>query len=362
MAVLTVCSRCLHLKVWYFVTHMTPEKLHALLFPVGLALIALVVLVIIRSILFKMLSKVVGTTKSHVDDLILNLIRTPSLFWCFVTSLYIGVAFANLPDKQERQIYQIIHVLLILSFTLAGSNIAATFFKNLLKTNNPDSETSALSVGMVKAAVLSTGLLLILSTLGVSIAPLLTALGVGGLAVALALKDTLENLFAGIYLLTDKTIRVGDFVRLDSGQEGFVSDIGWRTSKFRTTSNNTIIIPNSKLASTMVTNHSYPDKRVVTTIPLQIDGSTNLPQLETSLLNVLKKGSEDIVGLLASPEPNVRLAQINSDGSLTYHLNFSIKDYSDNGFVSHEVRKRIYKQLKADYVSFPQQSIKLLPN
>lgn len=341
---------------------MTTEKLNAIMMPIGLALIALIVFLIVRAILFKTLSKVAGNTKSHVDHLILKLIRTPSLFWCFAIALNIGVAFANLPDKQEQQIHKVIHVLLILSFTLAGANIAATFFKNLLKTNNPNTETSALSVGIVKAAVFSTGLLLVLSTLGVSIAPLLTALGVGGLAVALALKDTLENLFAGIYLLTDKTIRVGDFVHLDSGQEGYVSDIGWRTSKFRTTANNAIIIPNSKLASTMVANYSYPDKRVVTTIPLQLDGTIHTAQVESSLLSILKKGSEDIVGLLAFPEPTVRLMQINTDGSLTYHLNFSVKEYSDQGFASHELRKRVFNYLKAEKISFPQQTMKLIQN
>jgi len=341
---------------------MSPEKMNTWLLPVGLMFASLIVFFILRKILFKTLSKVVGETKSNVDDLILKLIRTPSLFWCFVLSLHVGVAFANLPDKYEKQIYQVIHVLLILSFTFAGANIAATFFKNLLKNNNPDSETSALSVGMVKAGVFLTGLLLIFSTLGISIAPILTALGVGGLAIALALKDTLENLFAGIYLLTDKTIRVGDFVRLDSGQEGTVSDIGWRTSKFRTSQNSTIIIPNSKIASSMVTNNSYPEKRVAVTIPIQIHGNESLNQLESSLLKILKAGSEDIVGLLASPEPNIRLAQINTDGSLTLNLNFSVKEFSDTAFVTHEVRKRVFKQLKLDKVSFPQASVKLIQN
>lgn len=337
---------------------MSSEKLNAWVLPISLTLISILALLIIRSVLFKMLGKVAGNTKSNVDNLILALIRTPSLFWCFILALYVGATFAGLPEKFEKQIYQIANVLLILSFTLAASNIAATFFKNLFKTNNPDSDTSALSVGIVKASVLSVGILLILSTLGISIAPLLTALGVGGLAVALALKDTLENLFAGIYLLTDKTIRVGDFVRLDSGQEGFVSDIGWRTSKFRTSANNTIIIPNSRLASSMVTNHSYPDRRMVSTIPIQIKGNENLPQIESALLKVLKTGSEDIVGLLASPEPNIRLMQINPDGSLTYHLNFSIKDFGDTGYVGHELRKRVYKQLLAENISFPEQIIK----
>ncbi len=339
---------------------MDLQKLQGWVYPIGITILALVALLVARTLVFKSLAKVVGKTKTNVDDMIIRLVRTPSLYWCFAISLSIGISFAELPQKMEKQMNQLIHVLLILSLTLVMANIAATFFRNLLKSNHPNTETSALSIGIVKGLVFSTGIAFMLSVMGISIAPVLTALGVGGLAVALALKDTLENLFAGIYLLTDKTIRVGDFVRLDSGQEGFVSDIGWRTAKFRNASHSTIIIPNSKLASSILTNHSYPDRRIVTTIALQLDGKSDLNVLENRLLSILKKGSEDIVGMLASPDPSVRLAQILPDGSIIYNLNFSIKEMGDLAFVSHEIRKRVLVELKALGISFPQPTMKLV--
>lgn len=340
---------------------MAYEKIQWLIFPVCLTVGSLIGLLIFRALLFKSLSKLVENTKSQLDDIIVRLVKTPSLYWCFAVALYIGINFSNVPNRYEKQMNEIIHVILILSLTIVGSNVATAFFRNLLKSNHPNSETSALSIGIVKGACFAVGFAIILSVLGISIAPVLTALGVGGLAVALALKDTLENLFSGIYLLTDKTIRVGDFVRLDSGQEGYVSDIGWRTARFTTGNNSTVIIPNSKLASTILTNHSFPDKRLSTHIVLQVDGKGNLDQMEAALLNVLKKGSEDVAGMQASPDPSVRLVQINSDGSLTYHLNFTVKEIRDQAYVSHVIRKRVYQELGKLGVCFPKSTVKLVP-
>ena len=96
---------------------------------------------------------------------------------------------------------------------------------------------------------------MMLNAVGVSITPIITALGVGGLAMALALQDTLSNLFAGIHILAEHTIRIGDFIRLETGQEGYVEDISWRTTRIRMLPNNMVIVPNSKLAQSVVVNY-----------------------------------------------------------------------------------------------------------
>jgi small-conductance mechanosensitive channel len=103
------------------------------------------------------------------------------------------------------------------------------------------------------------GLGVVLNILGISVTPLLTALGVGGLAVALALQDTLGNLFAGIQILATRKYRNGDFVRLESGQEGIIRDVTWRDTELVTLSNTQIIVPNIKLAQSIIQNYNLPD-------------------------------------------------------------------------------------------------------
>lgn len=105
---------------------------------------------------------------------------------------------------------------------------------------------------VVRIAIVSIGLLVAFGSLGISIAPALTALGVGGLAVALGLKDTLANLFAGIALLASRQVVPGDFVRFDGG-EGYVVDISWRITTVRDAAGAFIYVPNEKLAQSTLT-------------------------------------------------------------------------------------------------------------
>ena len=107
----------------------------------------------------------------------------------------------------------------------------------------------------------------------VDIRAILAALGVGGLAVALALQDTLSNLFAGFYVSVARQIRIGDFVKIDAGQSGYVQDIGWRSTTLRELSGNLIFIPNNKLSQSIVTNYYLPERRVGIgiTVPVAYD-------------------------------------------------------------------------------------------
>jgi len=129
---------------------------------------------------------------------------------------------------------------------------------------------TSLTQNVAQLAVIIVGFLIFLNSLGISITPLLTALGVGGLAVALGLQDTLANFFAGIYVSLAGYVRLGDYVKLNSGEEGYVSDISWRSTTLKALSNNLIIIPNSKLAQAIVTNYHLPEKRFSLSIPVSV--------------------------------------------------------------------------------------------
>ena len=130
------------------------------------------------------------------------------------------------------------------------------------------------------------GLLVILNGLGLSITPMLTALGVGGLAIALALQDTLANLFAGFYLTVAKQIRIGNYIRLSSGEEGYLVDIDWRASRLRQLSNNTVLIPNAKLSQSIVTNYHLPEQELAVVIEASVDYGSDLDKVERITVEV----------------------------------------------------------------------------
>ena len=105
---------------------------------------------------------------------------------------------------------------------------------------------------------------------------MLTALGVGGLAVALALQDTLGNLFAGLQIVASKQVRPGDYLLLESGQEGSVTDIAWRYTTLRTQSNNLVVVPNAKLGQSIITNFQLPDQPLSVIIEFGVAYSSDL--------------------------------------------------------------------------------------
>ncbi len=324
-----------------------------IIIPVVIVLASSAVLLIVRAILFRILHRWAERTETQFDDILIVSIKNPSLLLAVAIGIHLGLAFSDIPEKHLGYLTRIIHLIIILAVTLASANLAGRLFKNYIQKSNLPIPTTGLAYGILKGAILVIGLLICLSVLGVSIAPLLTALGVGGLAVALALQDTLANLFAGIHILMEKSLRIGDFVKLETGQEGYIDDITWRTTRVRMLPNNIVVIPNNKLAQSVVTNYYLPEKRMSLMIPVGVSYSSDPEQVERILVEVAKKGALDIPGLLAKPEPVVRFIPGFGDSSLDFTLICQVKEFVDQYLAQHELRKRIFKRFNEEGIEIP---------
>lgn len=207
------------------------------------------------------------------------------------------------------------------------------------------------------------GLLMALSQLNVEITPLLTTLGVAGLATALALQDTLANFFAGLYLLADRPVRVGDYVKLDGGAEGYVVGVGWRSTKIRQLANNVIVIPNQKVAQSIITNYHLPEPRMSLLIPVSVSYDADPDHVERVLLDVATRAAGQVQGLLAEPPPMVRFIPGFGDSALEFTLICQVREFVDQYLVQHELRKRILRRFRAEglEIPFPQRTLHLDP-
>ncbi len=321
--------------------------------PAGAALLAAVVLFIVRGISFRVLHRWAKSTETHLDDIIIKSFRIPSVYWCIAIGLYIGIAVSDLPEKYVFYITKTIHVIIILSMTIAAANLAGKIFKNYIHQSEVPLPSTGLAYGILKGTILIVGFLIMLTALGISITPLITALGVGGLAVALALQDTLSNLFSGIHILMEKSVRVGDFVRLETGQEGYVEDITWRTTRIRMLPNNMVVIPNSKLAQSIVTNYYLPEKRMSLLISIGVSYSSDPDQVERILVEEAKNAVGSIPGLLGNPEPFVRFIPGFGDSSLDFTLICQVQEFVDQYLAQHELRKRIFRRFRDEGIEIP---------
>jgi len=292
-------------------------------------------------------------TEAKVDDLIIKAFKTPSIYWCIAIGLYIGVALSELPERYVFHLSKVIYIIVIFSITIAAANLAGRMFRNYVQTSNLPVPTTGLAYGMLKGTILIIGFLIILSVLGISITPLITALGVGGLAVALALQDTLVNLFAGLHILMEKSIRVGDFIRIETGQEGYVEDITWRTTRIKMQPNNMIVIPNSKLSQSVVTNYSLPEKKMAVSIPVSVSYSADPENVEKVLAEEANKAVGEVDGLLGEPKPVARFIPGFGESSLDFTLIFHVREFADQANVQHELRKRILKRFRQEGIEIP---------
>lgn len=329
---------------------INPEKI---LIPGALALLSVAVLLVMRSFLFRFLRGWAEKTETGIDDIIVNSLKTPSAYWCAAIGLYAGAALSDLPPKYISYLSRTIHIVIILSVTIAVANLTGKVFRNYIRTSNLPVPSTGLAYGILNGTILTIGFLIILSVLGISITPLLTALGVGGLAVALALQDTLANLFAGIHILMEKAIRVGDFIKLESGQEGYVDDITWRTTRIRMLPNNSVVIPNSKLSQSVVTNYYLPEKRMSLLIPIGVSYSSDPEKVERILIEEAKKAVGEVQGLLGEPEPFVRFIPGFGESSLDFTLICQVKEFVDQYLAQHELRKRIFRRFKEEGIEIP---------
>jgi len=283
------------------------------------------------------------------DSLFLRAIRVPSMLWCIVLGLFVAIEMAELPPRLAAPIHAVLEAAIILSVTLTvagvlGSLVAAA------------SERRALAVGVTGLfrTILSIGGLVLLSSLGIAITPILTALGVGGLAVALALQDTLSNLFAGLHLLADKPIRVGDYVRLSAESvEGYVVDVGWRSTRIRMLQNNVVVVPNKRVSESIITNYDLGETRMALLIRVRVGYDADADEVQRVLEDETTRAVGHVPGLLAEPPPSARLIPGFGDYALEFTLTCQVASFVDQFTVQHELRKRLLKRLRAEGIKMP---------
>ncbi len=288
---------------------------------------------------------------------LLDAVRVPSLLWCLVLGLYVAIEvageMARLPRRIEQDLATILEVAVVLSVTITLAGVVGSLIGAASERRALGGPVTGLAQTAARVAIVVIGLLILLGALGIQITPLLTALGVGGLAVALALQDTLSNLFAGMHLLADRPIRVGDYVRIAENVEGFVVDVGWRSTRVRTLQNNVVIVPNSSVARSVITNYDLPESRMALLVKVSVAYGTDPDRVEALLVDETTKAVGAVPGLLAAPAPIARLIPGFGESSLDFTLACHVATFVDQYPVQHELRKRILRRLQAEGIEIP---------
>lgn len=213
-------------------------------------------------------------------------------------------------------------------------------------------ESASIFVNITRVAVVAVGLLVLLQTLGVSITPMLTALGVGGLAVALALQDTLANLFGGLQILVSKKVQTGDFIRLDSGEDGYVVDINWRNTSVRQLAGNIVVIPNSRFADAVMTNFHQPRQDLAVLVDVGVSYDSDLDQVERVTSEVGREVMLAVEGAVPDHEPFIRYHTF-ADHSINFTVILRAREFTAQFLIKHEFIKRLHLRYRAERIEIP---------
>jgi small-conductance mechanosensitive channel len=325
--------------------------LKSLVVPVALLVATVIAGLILRALLFRVLNAWARRTGSQIHLLVTERLYGPIILWSLILGLHIATQNSEIPRRYLHYIPPTLAVLWILSLTMVTSRLAGSAVRFYGGTFLP---VTSLTQKLAELAVVALGLIWILKLVfSISLAPILATLGVGGLAVALALQDTLSNLFAGFYVSISGLIHIGDYIKLNTGEEGYVNDINWRCTTMLGISNNLVVIPNNKLGQAIFTNYNMPDRRMGMSISIGVGYDSNVAQVESFLLEETAAAQGELKGLVAAPAPYVRFIPGPGDFALVFQLNFSVAQFADQYLVQSELRKRIFNRLRKEGITMP---------
>jgi small-conductance mechanosensitive channel len=323
-----------------------------LLMPLIIIVAGFLIGIMFEKIILSEIRKLSSKTKWASDEIFIKALRGTTTVLFLAAGIYLALESTELSLDLLNFIHKVLLVLVIFFVTVVLSRISVGFVNVYSKRAGGAFISTSMFTNITRILVLIIGILIILQYLGISIAPILTALGVGGLAVALALQDTLTNLFAGIHVIASGQLKPGHYLRLSSGEEGYVTDITWRYTTIRSLQNNTIIVPNSKLASAIVTNFNIPEEGILTSIEVGVSYDSDLEEVERVTIEVAREVMKDIRVGIPDFEHVITYKKF-GDSSINFDVYLHVKEFVDQYTVKHEFIKRLHKRYREEGIDIP---------
>ncbi len=323
-----------------------------LVVPGAIILVSLLVGVLLRNIVFAYLAKAARKTKWRFDDIVIESLRSSVILWSLALGLYVIIETQGLSHNTAEMSAKALGVLVIFSVTVVVSHAGTEMIEYYKSVVSGLASATSLLKNIVRITVYSIGILIILDDLHISIAPLLTALGVGGLAIGLGLQETLSNFFAGLQILAARQILVGNYVRLSSGDEGYVEDLNWRATVIRTLAGNHVIIPNKNLANLIVTNFQLPAPDMGIGVEIGVDYKADLQKVERVTVEVAAEIQKTVPGAVRDYIPSIRYTRF-GDSAIYLSVNLRASGFVDQYLIKHEFIKKLKDRYDREGILIP---------
>lgn len=347
------------------------EEIYQYILPFAIVIASIVLAFIIDQKGFQLLQDLTRRTEWEFDDLIVQSFDKVTILWPILGGIFIAVNMFPLPNSVEVVIIKGIIVVFLASATIVVYRLAINFIQLYTNRGEDSSPTiTSLFEVITKLVVFSLGFLVILQSIGISITPLITALGIGGVSIGLALKGPLENLTSGITIISSKKVRPGDYIKLSSGEEGYVTDVELKYTVIRRITGNLQVIPNAQLIGSSFTNYGLPERKMLVPVELGVSYDSDLEKVEEVTLEVAREVITEILSnsrqkatAPTKPPEELDLKSLKDEPFLCYSkfdyysINFTVflkvEDYFDQLIIKHKFIKKLYKRYQQEGIVIP---------
>jgi MscS family membrane protein len=326
-----------------------------LMVSVGLLVASIVLAIIVLGILKLVTRQVAKRTTTEVDDKLMAAVQKPVFRLMVLGGFYLAVLNLGLDvwfvDVALKALVTLAYLIITLFVVHALDIITNVGLKDLAKKTESslDDEIIPIVHKTVKVVVWAFGLMLILGAWGIDVGPFLAGLGIAGLAISFALQSTLANVFAGVSLILDKTFKVGDKVKLESGELGVIHDLSLRSTRLRTYDNELVIIPSDQLAKGRIKNFTQPDSRLRVVVPFSVEYGHKPEKVIPLIEKAIRANIKD---MLDDPPMDVIFTTM-GDSSIDFEARFWVANYGTAYGKKLETNDLIYKTLNNSKIGIP---------
>ena len=261
---------------------------------IAVVLISVLVAAIAHFAMFPLVTRLTNHTPTELDDVLIRAIRLPINIGIVVLGIYLSLTITlDLPSRVQEVIDLVARTIGVLLFIILFGRVVSRGMDWAIAEQDKkarrvvDTRLLLMLRRVLVALIYALGVLLVINTLGIPISPLIAGLGLGGVAVALAIQPTLSNLFAGTYVMTEGVVSPGDYIEMEGGVAGYVVEVGWRSTRLRTWSNTLVVVPNARFAETIITNYYEPTPPVNVYLTCGVSYDSDLGRVEAVSMDVM---------------------------------------------------------------------------
>ena len=333
-----------------------------LIIPACILVFSFCVGVMLNRMLTQKLAKHVKSTESEIMEIFFRAMRGVPIYLSIVIGLYWSVTTSDMPAALEKLFSYILFAMIVFSITRVIERTLSGFIR-LKFSDSSDMTQSTLLDTIFRAAIYVSGALIILDYFNISIAPIMAAMGFGSVAIAMGVKEPLENIFTGLLLMVSKQVRVNDYIRLSTGDEGRIIDINWRfITVMPPNEGSVVVIPNKVIANAVTSNYSQPRDDIILVVPIGVSYDSDLEHVERVTVEVARELQIKIDGYeplfnengvdINKLAPVVRFQKFN-DSSIDFNAVLHVQTFTNQYVLKHEFIKAITKRYREEGINIP---------